>query len=329
MPTLSFQQSADTFRVTEELFFQPSGSGDHVFVFIEKKGISTAAAKRMLSEQLGVPIDHIKHAGKKDRDATARQWLSYPRIPAIREPSDHPQLRILDLQYHAHGLSLGHVRLNHFELTLGGPIDDQPLNAEFKFPNFYGGQRFGRFDPANLDNPKPWVERARRDAFSQVQATFFNLYLQWRLKESPHFVEGDIYGFPNSKKTFWSSSDTTLKSRLETGEIVPTGPMFGAKMACPEHDLEQQFLSRYGLSPADFVRRGKSGQGSRRLLWSQTWELTCQNDHGNTHLSFKLRSGCYATVVLMAIFRAKCLSDPFWQWPNFSENQWLHPPSVT
>src|SRR5262249_27239964 len=68
----------DDFVVDEEPAYAPSGTGDHVFVRIEKRGMTTPVAVDKLARALGVKARDIGVAGMKDRHAVTRQWLSLP-----------------------------------------------------------------------------------------------------------------------------------------------------------------------------------------------------------------------------------------------------------
>src|SRR5262245_10409332 len=66
------------FRVDEVPAYAPSGQGDHVFVWVEKRDLTTPAAVDRLARALGVRSRDVGWAGMKDRHAVTRQWLSLP-----------------------------------------------------------------------------------------------------------------------------------------------------------------------------------------------------------------------------------------------------------
>lgn len=318
---LHFQQDPQTFRVDEELFYEPSGSGEHVYLFIEKNAVSTVAAKRLIATQIGIDPRTIKHAGRKDRESTSSQWLSYPRRLTQREPSSCDTIAIRELTYHEHSLALGHVRFNRFQLTLNGNWQPAASNpATIRFPNYFGAQRFGRFDQQQLSDPVSWVASARPDAFSQVQSFFFNEYLRWRIThDRGRPQDGDVFGFPNSKKTFVDALSDELMARWQQGEIIISGPMFGTKMPTPNHQCESDFLAQFNLTNEHFARKGKRGRGTRRLLFADTWNFEVETREKTTILRFRLRSGCYATTLLLHLLDPERLNRPFWEWPDFTQ----------
>ena len=70
--------SCEEFFVDEEPAYLPAGAGDHVFVRIEKRGLTTPQAVERIARALSVNARDIGVAGMKDRHAVTRQWLSLP-----------------------------------------------------------------------------------------------------------------------------------------------------------------------------------------------------------------------------------------------------------
>ena len=63
----------EDFVVDEELPYAPSGTGDHVFVRIEKRGLTSPEAAHVIARTLGIRDRDIGIAGMKDRRAVTRQ----------------------------------------------------------------------------------------------------------------------------------------------------------------------------------------------------------------------------------------------------------------
>jgi tRNA pseudouridine13 synthase len=145
----------DDFAVDEELPYAPSGAGDHVFVRIEKRGLTSPEAAQALARALGIRDRDIGIAGMKDRRAVTRQWMSLPPpvTPEQARALELPGLQVLDAQRHAHKLRTGHVRANRFVLRIREAAGDAAARARAILdalarppgaPNWYGEQRFGR-----------------------------------------------------------------------------------------------------------------------------------------------------------------------------------------
>ena len=74
--TATFKASPDDFRVDEQLAFELSGAGEHLFLRIEKRGLNTEELVRSLARCLNKPVKSISYAGLKDRQALTTQWIS-------------------------------------------------------------------------------------------------------------------------------------------------------------------------------------------------------------------------------------------------------------
>ena len=161
----------EDFIVDEIGAYSPSGAGDHVFVRIEKRGLTTAQAVQRIARALGVNERDVGVAGMKDRHAVTRQWLSLPP-PVTPEQATALALedvRVLEAVRHGHKLRTGHVRANRFVLRVRGvgpEVGDAEARAKAILdvlarppgaPNFYGEQRFGR----EGDNARSRENRAR------------------------------------------------------------------------------------------------------------------------------------------------------------------------
>ena len=80
----------------EELsLYEPSGTGVHTWIWVEKRGLSTMEMIAAMAEVLGLREREIGYAGLKDARAVTRQWIS---IEGLEEPqvgeleSDRPSI---------------------------------------------------------------------------------------------------------------------------------------------------------------------------------------------------------------------------------------------
>lgn len=321
---LHFHQTETTFAVEETLLYPPEGNGEFVFVYIRKKGLSTQRLKQKVSEMTGVPLAQIGHAGLKDHLSTSSQWLSWPaarqkQAPAFR--GEHYQIE--QITRGNQSLKPGLVAANHFQLTLFSDRPDQDralLLQSRRFPNFFGPQRFGsaihKGDLASL-----WPRRARGKgkramAVSVVQAFLFNRFLQQRLVDF-QLDETELWQKRGAKRHFQVSLEEA-RPRFEQGEISPSGPMFGYKVALT--DKEQAFLEQQGKTSEDFRDFGKVALGTRRPLFvtAETCSVTQIDDH-RLQWRFSLPSGAYATVYLAWLLQQQRLMGPMTRWPNFTQ----------
>jgi len=145
----------EDFCVEELPLYNASGTGNHVYVLIEKKGLGTREALDRIARALKVPFRTIGSAGLKDAHAVARQWISIERVSPKRvEELDIPNVTILEVTSHTNKLKPGHLAGNRFSVRLRQPAVPVEQAAETAqkamtilankgVPNYFGTQRFG------------------------------------------------------------------------------------------------------------------------------------------------------------------------------------------
>jgi tRNA pseudouridine13 synthase len=143
----------EDFVVEEIPSYLPCGSGDHLFLWVEKKMVSADELVTFISRKLNISSREVGTAGKKDRAALTRQFIS---VPKKAEPNlskiDSESIKILSVTSHQNKLSTGHLQGNAFNIILRDIQISQPNQIEIiyqniiknGFPNFFGPQRFGQ-----------------------------------------------------------------------------------------------------------------------------------------------------------------------------------------
>jgi tRNA pseudouridine13 synthase len=148
------------FRVDEVLGFEPSGAGEHAFLFVEKIGANTEWVARRIAEKAGVAPIAVGYAGLKDRHAVTRQSFSV-QLPGRDDPDWSslaiPGVRVLAASRHDRKLKRGSHRGNRFRIRVRDVEGDRErvesriaVIRERGVPNYFGEQRFGR-DAGNVD----------------------------------------------------------------------------------------------------------------------------------------------------------------------------------
>jgi tRNA pseudouridine13 synthase len=143
----------EDFLVEEIPLYEPGGQGQHIYVLLEKRGLSTREAIGAIARGLDVPTRDIGYAGMKDARAVTRQMISINNIEPERvEALDlSPEINILSVSSHRNKLKLGHLAGNRFTIRVRDvtrealPIAEAVL-AELDrrgVPNYFGAQRFG------------------------------------------------------------------------------------------------------------------------------------------------------------------------------------------
>ena len=89
------------FVVEEIPLYEFSGTGTHVYAYIQKKGLTTAELIARLGQSLNVRKFDIGYAGRKDANAITRQWFSVEHIdPEIVENLNISGAKVTEVTRH-------------------------------------------------------------------------------------------------------------------------------------------------------------------------------------------------------------------------------------
>lgn len=148
------KQRPEDFLVEEIPAYQPSGAGEHICMFLEKRSLSTLDMVEILARHFEVSPRAIGYAGLKDKAAITRQMVTV-HVPG-KKMEDFPEIReerigVLWADYHSNKVRIGHLKGNRFSIRIRGvkPTDalvaHRVLGALEKsgVPNRFGEQRFG------------------------------------------------------------------------------------------------------------------------------------------------------------------------------------------
>jgi len=312
---------ADDFIVEEFLSFMPEGSGEHVFLHIEKIGENTEYVARLLARHAGVRQRDVSYAGMKDRHGRTRQWFSV-WLPGKEDPDwsgvETDNLKILETVRHARKLKRGVLAGNRFTLTIRNWQGDRDIAEQqlrqiqrHGFPNYFGEQRFGH-QGRNIEKALAMfqggkVKREQRSIYlSAARSYLFNLVLAERVKAQTwnRALPGDVFNLNHTNSHFHAEAiDQALIERMESGDIHPTGVLWGkgdGGVTGEALALEQKIIAAHpeladGLLKADL-------EADRRALRvipeNLVWDFEAD---GVLRLSFGLPAGSYATALLREI----------------------------
>lgn len=316
--------------VVEELpAYLPSGAGEHLYLWVEKRGLTTQEAARLLARHGGVRERDVGTAGLKDKRAVSRQWFSLPvKDGAPFEGYAAPGLLVLAVSRHGNKLRTGHLRGNRFRIALRAAHADAVVRAKAILdvlarsgvPNAYGPQRFGR-DGATTklglallsDLPHPDRQRAARDralrrlALSAFQSELFNLLLARRLEDGSwnRALPGDVLQKVTGA-AFVCEEPRVDQLRLDAFELSVAGPIFGPKMLEARGEArahELAVLAAQGVDEALFLAGGELTQGARRPLRVVPTEVEVEGDAERLEVRFGLPRGSYASVVMAEVMK--------------------------
>jgi tRNA pseudouridine13 synthase len=315
------KEQIDDFEVEEIPAYGPSGQGDHLYLWIEKRDVGAEFFLREIAKRLGVKSNEIGSAGLKDRRAVTRQWISIP-VAAENQVAqiDGDGIRVLKVNRHTNKLRTGHLRGNRFRILIRGAQGDaEPILARLRehgMPNFYGPQRFGRDgETGHLGMALLRRERAgvrnpflKKLALSAAQSLLFNDYLALRLGDGlmRTVLAGDVLAKYPAGGMFVARDLAAEQPRLDAREVVPAGPMFGRKLFPVEGvaaEREAAVLAATQLTPESFAGFGKLLAGARRHNLVYVDDLSAAAEPEGLRLTFTLPAGSYATVLLREVMK--------------------------
>jgi tRNA pseudouridine13 synthase len=314
----------EDFFVDEDLGFAPDGTGEHAFVRVEKRNANTEWVARELAHFAGVAAHAIGYAGMKDRRALTRQTFSV-HLPGRPDPEwlslRHTEFRVLEAARNSRKLKHGALRGNAFRIVLRDVSGDreafeQRLAAIARdgVPNYFGEQRFGRRGD-NVENARRMfagrrVQRHERGLLLSAARSFlFNEVLAERvgLGNWNQALDGDVWMLAGSQSIFGPEPMTDdLAARLGGGDILPTGPMFGAGPLRTQ-DAALRIEQSVADGHEDIVRglvTNDLRQERRALVLRPTGLSSMWLSDGALELQFGLKKGSYATVITREICMA-------------------------
>lgn len=330
-----FKAQPQDFLVDEQLGFDCSGDGEHVWVFIRKTGINTADAAQRLARAAGVSIREVSWSGLKDRLGVCRQWLSL-QLPGRATPDFtsalSPELQIERIERNSRKLRRGSHHGNAFVIRLRNlQVRDDAMDfptawaaleqtlqrvQQHGVPNYFGEQRFG-FD--NINKAQAWFLKQYRPRnpvergllLSAARAAIFNAVLSERVSNATwnQYLDGDVMNLDGSASVFLPEHvDELIQQRIAEQDIHPTGPLWGqitprtlsSVGACA--DLETRVAADYPLLATGLLKHQvDAARRSLRLPVQALHYRLLENQSPlgpDLELSFVLPAGTYATAVL-------------------------------
>jgi tRNA pseudouridine13 synthase len=332
------------FRVTENLGFDPSMSGDHLFIKVRKINLSTLGVARKLSEVTGFKLSSIGYSGMKDKRGDCVQWFSIPTGEGLEKAIssiESKELNVITSHLNTRKLKIGSHKENHFRIKLR---NCEGSKLEFKnridrimehgVPNYFGEQRFGK-EMRNvhemlrlLKKPSLAIDSnfseylriktpvKRSILISAVRAYLFNQLLSTRLflKNWSHYLLGDILNLDGTDSYFSvpdQAWDEALEKRLNSFDIHISGLLPGNISSkdryitsCKAADIENDLMKNY--EPLLEGLRRMKVSSSRRPLRFRPKNFQFSWEGGDLlSLDFSLRRGCYATSLLREICQIK------------------------
>lgn len=308
------------FCVEELPLYEPSGTGDHVYVRFSREGWPTPPLLQKLARLFSLRDVDIGCAGLKDKAARAVQTVSLmlPKAdPAEvgRRIAEALPVTVEAVSRHVNKLKRGHLRGNRFRIVVTKPLPGAAERAaavaralaDRGCPNFYGHQRFGmRGDNAErgreaLRGGGPRGRWERRFVLSALQSALFNRWLEERISRGwfARLLAGDVAKKSDTGGLFTVEDPAVEQPRFDRGEIGFTGPIYGHEMLRARGepgDLELKILAEGGVTDEELKRARLPG--SRRPSRLSTTDLAIAPHPEGLEFTFSLPKGAYATTVM-------------------------------
>lgn len=316
---LALRSQVQDFVVIEDLGLEPSGEGEHLWLWIEKQGLDTAWAVKQLAKHLSVAVRQISWSGRKDRHAICRQWLSV-HLPgqSLALPEQWPEgIKVLAAHRHHRKLRVGTHKGNFFQIHLRGTAEDlrprwQTL-VEQGVPNWFGEQRFGHAG-GNLAKAEQWFQGQYRPArherdllLSAARSFLFNQLLSLRVEEGSwnQLLAGEICLLGDGRSAFLHEADEPTQaqdnlSRCQQGMIQPSLPLFG-RSGSLQPQAEAQRLEDRLQEQWPVLCQGLLAQGlesARRPCRVYPQQCQFEQDEQGVRLAFRLPKGSFATALI-------------------------------
>lgn len=294
-PEAGFRIEFEDFCVDEELGFEPSGSGEHVYLHVHKRGDNTAWVAKQIAQLAGVANMDVGYCGLKDRRAVTSQWFSV-YLPKGPEPDwlqlNTESIHVAQITRHTQKLRRGQHASNKFVIRLRDLSSELPSSFIDKVlndgvPNYFGEQRFGHggenlnLADELLGGDRKIRNRQRRGlVLSAARSYLFNLVLaeRVRLGSWSDVIDGDTC--------------------LETDGIAE-GPLWGRGRSPAEGEalaLEEKLLEPWAMWRDAMEHMGLSQD--RRALRLVPINPSWSRENGDIVLNFSLSPGRYATSLL-------------------------------
>ncbi|MBV6750354.1 tRNA pseudouridine(13) synthase TruD [Pseudomonas chlororaphis] len=311
--------TAEDFQVDEVLDIPLSGEGEHLWLWVEKRGLNTEEAARRIAKAAGVPLRTVSYAGLKDRQALTRQWFSV-QLPGKADPdlsaAQNDSLLILKSARHKRKLQRGAHAANGFTLRLTQlNADKDGLQQRLEqiaaqgIPNYFGAQRFGHLG-GNLGEARSYAARqalpeqrnVRSRLLSTARSYLFNQVLAARVADGSwnRAQVGDLLAFTDSRSFFPAGEAECSDPRLAILDLHPTGPQWGegpSPAAGATFALEQAVAEREAELCQWLVKANMEHE--RRILRLPIGRLSWHYPESDIlQLEFILPAGCFATALV-------------------------------
>ncbi len=318
----------EDFQVEEKPLYLPCGEGEHLYIKVTKRLLSTPDLVRRISSTVGGKARGIGTAGMKDARAVTTQMISLHGVTQDRLAYLKPDEQILAIEvlgWHRNRLRPGHHAGNRFRLVIrevaAHARETVPtvLNELTRrgIPNYFGPQRQGKTGENFQVGAVLLTDAGRREKMSRTkrmwylnafQSHLFNQILGNRIDRIDRVLVGDWAMKMDNGACFLVEDVDQEQPRAHRFEISPTGILFGSRVSWARGEpgeIERAVVAGVGATPESLTEAAKACgfRGERRSLRIPLTDLDWVLDDSTLTLSFSLPPGAYATSVLRELMK--------------------------
>ena len=300
------KQRAADFEVEEVLGFEPGGDGEHLFLWVEKQGLTTPELVTRIARDFGLSESAVSHSGLKDKHA----------VRDSPEPATEGSgYRVLSQRRHHRKLRPGTHKANRFRLRLRGISElseatRQQIDqvASQGFANYFGHQRFGsrqdNLQQALRQLTTRKLSRSRRGLLiSSLRSHLFNAILARRL-ELGHWAEpldGDVFMLRGSHSIFSEPVNADLLRRYRELDISSCASLYGCgsvRMSATALAIERAVFDENSLITDCLQQQGSRLQMRPLRAVADSFDYAYDAAAEVLDIDMCLPTGSYATSLL-------------------------------
>lgn len=311
------KQHPRDFEVVEQLGFEPSGEGEHLFLEIEKTGLTTAQLVDRIARDYALHPRAIGYSGLKDKNAVTTQWLSL-HLPGRATPAPGMAgdgYRVLRARRNRGKLRRGVHRANFFRVTLR-EVEALPQATREQIAalrtggmaNYFGPQRFGRARD-NVEQALTQLgarrlpPRKRSLLISALRSHLFNQVLSRRIAAGywSEPLDGDVFMLRGSHSIFSEPPTAGLRRRFAELDIAATASLYGdgpERLGGEALRIERRVLDENREITACLDRLRVKRQMRALRVVPESFEYDYDAGARRLRLQLRLPAGSYLTSLL-------------------------------
>lgn len=264
---MKIKAQLEDFIVEEVLSVLPQPRGPWRLLEMTKRRLNTTDAVKAIARTLGIPVEQIGYAGRKDRHALTTQFITIPAHTRLPSSLPDTHLSMEPVGYLDKSLAPADMKGNRFCVTVRDLTSEEAAAARQEaevagqqgFINYFDDQRFG-----------PW-DKAQGFLAEKILRGHFNGALKHYLThiQDDTKADRDRKSFFTDKWGEWEACRSKAKTAFEKmtfDHLIqhPKGQETCVKNI-PGHELSFHFASFASFLWNEVCRRWVRSQGPRRL----------------------------------------------------------------